>query len=656
MKTFFYKIILLGCIIFSVFYNARSQCWYPQCSIVINEIMVSPVGNSSVNSLYDNDTLNGGDPTLGEEWIELYNLDACHTIDISCCFLAFETSTGTDQNWGSFLFPGGTYIAPNGHILVGGSNVPNANFNVQVNNSIHCSSKRWCLNDSAGWIGFYNNASDPIDAVYWNIGGTAADLYTWPEYTYEFAGNMIACACCSSTSFESPGNFPLVEFAGNVIPNSSVTFSRQTDGSPVWETGPAGGTPDTCNGSNSSCGSIQIEFSLLPPACVNGNNGSATAIVIANPITQPYSYLWSNGDTTEIITGLTAGPYAVTITDKWGCQFFADTILNDPIAPDLSIISNTPVCPGDILLLSSNIGGLNYYWSGPGGFVSTMSTVAISNFQQNNIGNYFLTITDSNSCILHDTVSIQIVSLPDLSIISNSPVCPGDSLILSSSSEGSGYYWTGPGGFVSSFSTPFISDFQQNNTGDYILTMTDSNSCTQNDTALIEIQLLPVFDLGPDTTLCLHEYLTFNVDNGNTFSYLWSDGTNTPQNTIYSGDDLPAQNPFCVWASVSGCKTISDSLLIKVRFCEVEGANVMTPNGDNFNDFFKIRGLESFPGSQLYVFNRWGKLIYESSDYQNDWNGESCPDGVYYYILRVPDSSSANEEIKGWVTIIGKEN
>ncbi len=186
--------------------------------------------------------------------------------------------------------------------------------------------------------------------------------------------------------------------------------------------------------------------------------------------------------------------------------------------------------------------------------------------------------------------------------------------------------------------------------------MTDSNSYILNDTAQVEIQALPVFDLGPDITLCLHEYLTFDVNNGNTFSYLWNDGTDAPQNTVFTGGVMPAQNPFWIWISVSGCKTVSDSILVDVDLCDIEESNVMTPNGDNFNDYFKIKELENFPGSQLYIFNRRGKIVYESSDYNDDWNGESCPDGVYYYILRVTDSSSANEEIKGWVTIIGKGN
>ncbi|MFH0865185.1 MAG: gliding motility-associated C-terminal domain-containing protein [Bacteroidota bacterium] len=573
MNTNIGKIVFLVCLLFSGVHIA-----YSQCPVVINEVMVSPAGGASVNCFYNGDTLNGGDPTQGAEWIELYNTDPCNTADVSCYIIAFETSSGTGQNWGSFLLPGGTQIPPNGHLLIGGSNVPDADLNFNINNAAHCSSKIFCFKDSAGWVGLYNNGSFPIDAVYWNIGGTAADLVTWTEYTSEVNVNPNICTCCSPGVLASASNFPVAEFAGNVIPNSSITFARISDGSPVWVNDIAGGTPDTCNGGNANCNSVQIVFSLMPPTCVNSSDGSATADVNTTTYPQsPFSYLWSNGDTTQFINGLISGTYTVTITDKWGCQYIADTALTDPVPPVLSIVNNSPVCPGDFLLLSSGIGGLNYYWSGPDGFSSTQSAPVLAGFQQGNAGNYFLTMTDSNSCVLQDTV-------------------------------------------------------------------------------LVQIQPLPVVNLGPDTTICFHQPFLYNVDNGNTYTYLWSDGNTSPQNTINTGTTVPGTNPFWLWASATGCKTITDSVLVNIEYCEIEESNVMTPNGDNINDFFKINGLEKFPDSELYIFNRWGKIVYKSSDYQNDWNGNLCPDGVYYYILRIPNGTAGINEVKGWVTIIGKEN
>jgi gliding motility-associated-like protein len=67
--------------------------------------------------------------------------------------------------------------------------------------------------------------------------------------------------------------------------------------------------------------------------------------------------------------------------------------------------------------------------------------------------------------------------------------------------------------------------------------------------------------------------------------------------------------------------------------------NVITPNGDGRNDKFMIRGLEEYPGSKLYVYNllRGGRLVYQSKDYKNDWEGQGCYQGLYSYILEVKD-------------------
>ncbi len=84
----------------------------------------------------------------------------------------------------------------------------------------------------------------------------------------------------------------------------------------------------------------------------------------------------------------------------------------------------------------------------------------------------------------------------------------------------------------------------------------------------------------------------------------------------------------------------------------------LSPNGDGKNDFFVIKGLQNYKNSQLYVYTRAGQLVYQSKDYQNDWNGrtiqstltnlELVPTGTYYYILKLGDT---NRTIKGFVYV-----
>jgi len=79
--------------------------------------------------------------------------------------------------------------------------------------------------------------------------------------------------------------------------------------------------------------------------------------------------------------------------------------------------------------------------------------------------------------------------------------------------------------------------------------------------------------------------------------------------------------------------------------------NVITPNGDGKNERFIIGGLEKYPGSGLYIYNRWGGMVYQSKDYRNDWNGSDLNESTYYYILEVKKPDGI-KKYKGWVTIV----
>lgn len=79
-------------------------------------------------------------------------------------------------------------------------------------------------------------------------------------------------------------------------------------------------------------------------------------------------------------------------------------------------------------------------------------------------------------------------------------------------------------------------------------------------------------------------------------------------------------------------------------------ANAMSPNGDGKNDFFVIKGLEKYPPATLFVFNRWGDMVFQSRNYHNEWNGAGLSEGVYYYKLEV-DEGEGIKQYTGWVIL-----
>ena len=80
--------------------------------------------------------------------------------------------------------------------------------------------------------------------------------------------------------------------------------------------------------------------------------------------------------------------------------------------------------------------------------------------------------------------------------------------------------------------------------------------------------------------------------------------------------------------------------------------SLFTPNGDGVNDYWYIPDIEDFGSIQVKVYNRFGKLVYESQDYKNDWNGtfngSPLPSASYYYIIK----SSEKGIINGVVNIV----
>ena len=76
--------------------------------------------------------------------------------------------------------------------------------------------------------------------------------------------------------------------------------------------------------------------------------------------------------------------------------------------------------------------------------------------------------------------------------------------------------------------------------------------------------------------------------------------------------------------------------------------NIITPNGDRFNQFFHITKIELYRSSELTIMDRWGKEVFRRVNYQNDWAGVGLSSGVYFYLL---DLKKDNKVYKGTLTI-----
>ncbi len=138
-------------------------------------------------------------------------------------------------------------------------------------------------------------------------------------------------------------------------------------------------------------------------------------------------------------------------------------------------------------------------------------------------------------------------------------------------------------------------------------------------------------------------------------SYFWNFGDNSnsyQQNPSHTYGSLGEYMVMLKATSDNGC-TDSITKLLKVVEDRFRTPNVITPNGDDVNDFFEVENLEYLQSCKLKVFNRWGQKVYSNDAYDNLWNGENLADGVYFY--QVDYTSFFGEgEFSGTLTIMRK--
>ncbi|MDZ7605683.1 MAG: gliding motility-associated C-terminal domain-containing protein [Cyclobacteriaceae bacterium] len=89
---------------------------------------------------------------------------------------------------------------------------------------------------------------------------------------------------------------------------------------------------------------------------------------------------------------------------------------------------------------------------------------------------------------------------------------------------------------------------------------------------------------------------------------------------------------------------------------EVNTYNIITPNGDKFNEYFMIDNIEHYPKSQLTILNRWGDVLYRATGYTNNWNGKVggklVAAGTYYYELELNEPRNETKYMKGFFSVM----
>lgn len=313
---------------------------------------------------------------------------------------------------------------------------------------------------------------------------------------------------------------------------------------------------------------------------------------------------------------------------------FSDTLVFYPVTSDSR---DNLVTPGSVKIREREIIPADNNWHRIEGCF-----VADKNYEYLLIGNFdsvdsTLFVRDGNTRDLAtayyfvDDVSLVELPFAAPALLTNVVLCHDqDSIVLDAFADGAtGYVW--PDGSTES---EYI---VRTKASDSYTVSIQYNQFTYQHT--FNVHYTPDVDLGPDTLLCREESITLAPQLTNQ-DFFWYDLSTDLTKVIY------AEGTY--WIEIASTCTVRDTIVISYTDCPGFVPNVFTPNGDQFNPVFEIENIESRDWN-LQVFNRWGEKVYEKDFYDNTWDGNGLPSGVYYYYLY---SSSLEKRVKGWVQII----
>lgn len=225
---------------------------------------------------------------------------------------------------------------------------------------------------------------------------------------------------------------------------------------------------------------------------------------------------------------------------------------------------------------------------------------------------------------------------------------------------GATYVWTSPAGttITSGAGTNTIDVDWNASAGTISVMDTNSLGCFSSPVfCTVNISVPPTAAF--DTTSSGFNYNFIDLSTGGATSWAWNfgdGGSSALQSPSHNYTGNGIQNVCLTASNSTGCADTS-CMAINVDALEfINIPNVFTPDGDGINDFFFINssGIKEF---QLDVYNRWGTLVYSSTEVASKWDGRSTAgvelsDGTYYFILKAISITSKDESTAGFVSIL----
>jgi gliding motility-associated-like protein len=411
--------------------------------------------------------------------------------------------------------------------------------------------------------------------------------------------------------------------------STSATYLVQASGPYSVDNGRYSVTVTSAAGCTSTA-AVNVTLNPVPVVYFPPDTTVCAASVVLRPraITLAGStYRWQDGSTGTTYLAKASGRYTVAVTTGAGCTTTAAVNVTLGEAPLLRLPADTAACSTAVLLRpNAQPASSTYRWQ-DGSTSPTYSARAS--------GRYSVTVTSAAGCTSTAAVNVTLNAIP-------SPRLPGDTVACAASvllrpgaqPAGSTYRWQD-----GSTSATYLAQAS----GLYTVVVTTPQGCTNAATGRVRLGTAPRVSLGADTTVCPNAtwVVRTNPQPAGTL-YRWQDGS-TAATYLAHG---PGQYSVEVRATATGCPTTA-TRVAKEATCPIIIPNIITPNGDQENEFFVLKGL--VPSEwHLVVFDRWGRQVYDRAHYDNGWNALGQASGVYYYLL---SNEATGARYRGWVEV-----
>ncbi|MGM0612759.1 MAG: choice-of-anchor L domain-containing protein [Bacteroidota bacterium] len=330
---------------------------------------------------------------------------------------------------------------------------------------------------------------------------------------------------------------------------------------------------------------------------------------------------------------------------------------------DLTTSPDTAICEDSVMLnVDAQFGNppYSYSWSPNSSLNDPNTDDPVGTPTQSTT--YEISVTDTTGCpAIVDTVEVTVNPKPSPSLAMPDPRegCEPLDVYFQDYSSGNitGWLWDFGDGNSSSSKSP--THTYNAGTYDIQLTVTSDAGCADSIKIpnAVEVYQQPTagFTANPDITSVDDPTINFTDNSSNGMYWLYNFGngdTSNAQEPTYTYDQEGKYNVMQIVYTDEGC---ADTAYNEVQIIvdNITIPNIITPNGDGKNDVFEIENIEKLKGSNLIIYNRWGKKVYEQSNYKNDWDGDNLADGVYYYVLEY-ETFLEKRTASGSVTILRK--